>query len=49
MCMSKKIHAKRPPLPGGDVVSANECTGALQKISPDPEEIRRFHDEYIGE
>lgn len=32
-----------------NTVSANECTGALQKISLDPEEIRRFHDEYIGE
>ncbi|MDE6373064.1 MAG: hypothetical protein K2L72_01040 [Clostridia bacterium] len=30
-------------------VSANECTGALQKISVDPEEVARFHAEYIGE
>ena len=25
---------------------ANECTGALQKISLDPEEVARFHREY---
>lgn len=30
-------------------VSANECTGALQKISVDPEEVARFHAEYTGE
>lgn len=30
-------------------ISANECTGALQKISVDPEEVARFHSEYIGE
>ena len=30
-------------------VSANECTGSLQKISLDPEEVRRFHDEYVGD
>ena len=29
--------------------SANECTGALQKISVDPEEVARFHAEYTGE
>lgn len=27
-------------------ISANECTGALQKISVDPEEVARFHAEY---
>ncbi len=27
-------------------ISANECTGALQKISVDPEEVKRFHKEY---
>ncbi len=30
-------------------VSATECTGALQHISLDPEEVARFHDEYIGD
>ena len=30
-------------------ISANECTGALQKISVDPEEVARFHAEYNGE
>lgn len=30
-------------------ISANECTGALQKISLDPEEVARFHSEYIEE
>lgn len=29
-------------------ISANECTGALQKISVDPEEVARFHAEFIG-
>ena len=30
-------------------VSATEYTGALQKISLDPEEVARFHDEYVGD
>ena len=30
-------------------ISANECTGALQKISLDPEEVARFHAEYTVE
>lgn len=30
-------------------ISANECTGALQNISVDPEEVARFHAEYVGE
>lgn len=30
-------------------ISANECTGALQKISLDPDEVARFHSEYIEE
>jgi len=29
--------------------SANECTGALQKISLDPDEVARFHAEYTGD
>lgn len=46
--MKGKPHFKTAVL-AQNTVSANECTGALQKISLDPEEIRRFHDEYIGE
>lgn len=30
-------------------VCANECTGALQNISVDPEEVARYHAEYVGE
>ena len=30
-------------------ICANECTGALQQISVDPEEVARFHAEYTGE
>ncbi len=29
--------------------SATECTGILQKISVDPEEVKRFHAEFTGE
>lgn len=28
-------------------ISANECTGALQKISLDPKEVAKFHAQYI--
>lgn len=27
-------------------VSANECTGLLQKVSLDPDEVRKFHKMY---
>ena len=30
-------------------ISANECTGALQKISLDPDEVAQFHSEFIEE
>lgn len=30
-------------------ISANECTGALQRISLDPDEVARFHAEFTGE
>ncbi len=30
-------------------VSANECTGALQKISLDPDEVAYFHAVYVGD
>lgn len=48
-CMGKKNSKKiiSEVFEGG--VSANECTGALQKISVDPEEVARFHAEYTGE
>ena len=29
--------------------SANECTGALQRISLDPEEVAKFHKQYTEE
>ena len=29
--------------------SANECTGAYQKVSLDPDEVAKFHKEYIEE
>lgn len=29
--------------------SANECTGAFQVVSLDPEEVKKFHDEYVGD
>ncbi len=32
-----------------DSVCANESTGALQKVTIDPEELARYHREYIGE
>ncbi len=32
-----------------ETVSANEFTGALQHISTDEEEIRRFHEQYNKE
>lgn len=30
-------------------VSANECTGALQHIAIDPQEVAKFHSEFIGD
>ncbi len=30
-------------------ISANECTGALQKISVDPKEVAKFHAQFTGE
>lgn len=32
-----------------DCASANECTGLYQKVSLDPEEVAKFHREYIEE
>ena len=31
-----------------ECVSANECTGLLQKVSLDPDEVRKFHKMYNG-
>ena len=36
-------------VPSPATVSANEFTGALQKIYTDEEELKKFHAEYIGE
>lgn len=30
-------------------ISANEFTGALQKISVDPDEVARFHAQFVGD
>lgn len=30
-------------------VSANECTGLLQHVSLDPDEIAKYHDEYVDD
>ena len=32
-----------------ETVSANEYTGSLQKISLDLEEVKRFHDQFVGD
>ena len=32
-----------------DCASANECTGLLQKISLDTDEIAKFHKQFIEE
>lgn len=32
----------------GAGVSANECTGLYQKVSLTPEEVARFHDQYMN-
>lgn len=45
--MSKKKRKKRIHELMDSCVSANECTGLLQKISVDPEEVAEFHSEYI--
>lgn len=45
--MKNKKSAMRVISP--DTVSANEYTGSLQKISLDPEEVKKFHDEYVGD
>ncbi len=29
-----------------ECASANECTGIFQKINLDPEEVKKFHEEY---
>ena len=29
-------------------VSANDCTGAFQKVSLDPDEVKKFHELFNG-
>jgi len=31
-----------------DCASANECTGLLQKVALDPDEVKKFHKMYNG-
>lgn len=47
--MSKKNSKKIIEEIVDGAISANECTGALQKISLDPDEVARFHAEFTGE
>ena len=49
VCMGKKNSKKIINEVFEGAISANECTGALQKISVDPEEVARFHAEYVGD
>ena len=44
--MSKKNTDKTLDLLEDDAVSVNESTGALQKVSIDPDEIARYHREF---
>lgn len=45
--MSKRKSKKRIHELMDSCASANECTGLLQKVSLDPEEVAKFHSEYI--
>lgn len=46
--MSKKKSKKRIHELMDECVSANECTGLLQKVSLDPKEVAKFHKMYNG-
>ena len=46
-CMGKKNSKKIIEKIYEGTASANECTGALQKISLDPDEVALFHAEYV--
>lgn len=47
--MGKKNSKKMIERIFDETVCATECTGLLQKISVDPEEVKRFHNEYTGD
>lgn len=47
--MGKKNSKKMIERVFDQTVCATECTGLLQNISVDPEEVARFHAEYMGE
>ncbi len=49
MCMGKKNSKKIIENVYEGSASANECTGALQRISLDPEEVAKFHKQYTEE
>ena len=46
--MSKKKNRKLINELYDECTSANECTGLLQKISLDPDEVAEFHKMYNG-
>jgi hypothetical protein len=43
--MSKKAKKLIKELYDGEVC-ANECTGLLQKIQPDEEQLKKFHEQF---
>lgn len=45
--MSKRKKKERIHELMDSCASANECTGLLQKVSLDPEEVAEFHRQYI--
>ncbi len=46
--MSKRKNRKLIGELMDECVSANECTGLLQKVSLDPDEVEEFHKMYNG-
>ena len=44
--MSKRKHNKLIEELLIDCASANECTGLFQKVSLDPDEVKKFHELY---
>lgn len=44
--MSKRKHYKLMEDVFDKCASANECTGLFQKVSLDPEEVKKFHEMY---
>lgn len=47
-CMSKRKSQKEKEELMNSCASANECTGLLQKVTPDPDEVEEFHKMYNG-